>query len=227
MLKKFRDFSKINETSEFNNQRMGNDPGSIAGGVDDPSLSLNSYDKHQSKIQQGMSVLNGLAMQASPSINGLKGKLALENQNIDSVKILRIVPKNLIKYDAYITFVIQNIEYWGMVEDITSRDAVLTSEVFNDQGLIQSTEWIIRTKGTIIKAINEWMCPKEGSYTLLIDDIKCNNNATGEYTSIEKNTVVEVIRSHDNTILISVNNERFTLSGKNYIYFNWWFSPVD
>lgn len=224
MLKKFTEFNKINETSEFNNQRMGNDPGSVAVGADNPSLSLNSFDKHQSKIQQGMSVLNGLAMQASPSINGLKGKLALENQNIESVKILRIVSKNSINYDAYITFVIQNIEYWGVVENITSRDAILTSEAFNDQGLIQSTEWIIRTKGSLIKTVKEWMNPKEGTYTLLIDDIKCNNTTTGHYTTIKKNTNVVLIRAHDNSILVSVDNERYTLTGKNYVYFNWWFS---
>ena len=52
------------------------------------------------------------------------------------MKILRIVKSNSIFYDAYITFVIDDYEYWGVIENIMSPNPEFTSEVFKDFDLI-------------------------------------------------------------------------------------------
>ena len=84
------------------------------------------------------------------------------------MKVLRIV-KNGINYDVYITFVIDEEEYWGVVENITSLNPDLTSEVFKDFDLYQTKEWIIKIKGLIIKTIKTWLKPEPGMYKLIND----------------------------------------------------------
>jgi hypothetical protein len=40
---------------------------------------------------------------------------------------------------------------------------------------------------------------------------------------MSKGIEVELIRSHENRIIIRYDNEVYNLVGDNYIYFNWWF----
>jgi hypothetical protein len=225
-IKRFEDFSNINENSEFDFQHLNATPGAAAGQFNNPTLSRDSYDKHQGLLTRSINMLTTLGQNASPSIAGLKGKLALSDQNITDLKVLRIVQRNTIVYDAYITFVIQNVEYWGLVEDLTTKNAILTSEVFKDVSLIQSKEWVIRTKGFIINTLQQWLLPKEGEYVLLQDNIDVINNTTGELHKINAGTNVKVIRASDNKIIISTNDQRYTLSNRNFIYFNWWFELI-
>jgi hypothetical protein len=222
-IKRFEDFSNINENSEFDFQHLNATPGAAAGQFNNPTLSRDSYDKHQGLLTRSVTMLTTLGQNAAPSIAGLKGKLALTEQNITDLKILRIVQRNTIIYDAYITFIIQNVEYWGLVEDITTKNASLTSEVFKDGTLIQSKEWIIRTKGFIVNTIQQWLLPKEGEYKLLENSIDVLNNISGELQKITQGTIVKLIRASENKITINIGEKRYTLINKNFIYFNWWF----
>lgn len=225
-IKKFADFETINENTEFDFQHLNPDSGSAVGLFDNPSLSRDSYDKHQSLLSRSLTVLTTLGQNSAPSIAGLKGKLTLEEQNITNLKILRIVQRNTIIYDAYITFIIQNVEYWGVVEDLTTKNAIFISEVFTDPNLVQSKEWIVRTKGFIINTINKWLLPEEGEYKLLENNIDITDNTTGNLVNLQAGATVEVLRSNDNKILISVDEKRYTLTNKNFIYFNWWFEKI-
>ena len=88
----------ILEFTEFNLQRFGAES---AGGtgvpmVDNPQLSLDAFDKHQSGIRQAMSRIDDILynLKGTSAYSSLRSKLALEDQDIQSIKILRIVKSN-------------------------------------------------------------------------------------------------------------------------------------
>jgi len=220
----------ILEFTEFNMQRMNPDSAAGAiGGVDDPSLSTNAFDKHADAIRQAMSRVNDILynLAGTSAYRNLRSKLGLESQDIQKMKILRIVKSNSIFYDAYITFVIDDYEYWGVIENIMSPNPEFTSEVFKDFDLYQSKEWIIKIKGLVIKTIKTWLKPEPGMYKLLNDDLYCYSTETGKQLRMEKGIEIELIRAHDNKMVVKYETDYYNLVGDNYIYFNWWFEKIE
>jgi hypothetical protein len=220
----------ILEFTEFNMQRMNPDSTAQAvGGVDDPSLSTNAFDKHADAIRQAMSRINDILynLAGTSAYRNLRSKLGLESQDIQKMKILRIVKSNNIFYDAYITFVIDDYEYWGVIENVMSPNPEFTSEVFKDFDLYQSKEWIIKIKGLVIKTIKAWLKPEPGMYRLLNDELYCYSTETGKQLRMEKGIEIELIRAHDNKMIIKYESDYYNLVGDNYIYFNWWFEKIE
>ena len=158
LIKKYKDFL-INEMTEFNAQRLNPDSAQMGISVDNPQLSLNAFDRHEDSIRAGMSRINNIvhSLSNSSSFRTLKSKFALEQQDLKALKILRIVNADNVNYDIYICFIIDDVEYFGLIENILGNDVNLKSEVFKDSDLIQSKEWVIRTKGLIIKTIKKGM----------------------------------------------------------------------
>jgi hypothetical protein len=209
----------ILEFTEFNLQRMGSDSAVQAvGGVDDPSLSTNAFDKHADGIRQAMSRINDILynLAGTSAYRNLRSRLALEDQDIQSMKIQRIVKVNNINYDVYIMFTIDGYEYWGVIENIMNN-AELTSEVFKDFDLYQSKEWIIKIKGLIIKTVKTW----------LNDEVFCYSTETGKQLRMEKGIEIELVRAHENKMIIKHESDYYNLTGDNYIYFNWWFETIN
>jgi len=220
----------ILEFTEFNMQRMNpNSAAGAIGGVDDPSLSTNAFDKHADAIRQAMSRVNDILynLAGTSAYRNLRSKLGLESQDIQKMKILRIVKSNSIFYDAYITFVIDDYEYWGVIENVMSPNPEFTSEVFKDFDLYQSKEWIIKIKGLIIKTIKSWLKPEPGMYKLINDDLYCYSTETGKQLRMEKGIEIELIRAHDNKMVVKYESDYYNLVGDNYIYFNWWFEKLE
>lgn len=218
----------ILEFTEFNLQKMNPDSAQISTHVDDPQLSINAFDKHQDAIRAAMSRINDILynLAGTNAYRSLRSKLALEDQDIQKMKILRIV-KNGINYDVYITFLIDEQEYWGVVENILGTSPEFTSEVFKDYDLYQTKEWVIKTKGLVIKAIKMWLKPEPGTYRLLNDEVLCYSNETGKQLRMEKGIEIELVRSHDSKIIIKHESDYYNLVGDNYIYFNWWFEKIE
>jgi hypothetical protein len=219
----------ILEFTEFNAQRLNPDSAQMGVHVDNPQLSQNAFDKHEDAIRSGVSKINGIlhSLANTSSYRALKSKLGLESQTIQSLKIQRIVKTDEVNYTIYVSFVIDEEQYFGFIENILSKDPLFKSEVFKDSDLIQTKEWVIRTKGLIIKTLKKWLMPEQGLYELLKDQIICYSVDTGKMVKLEKGSEVEVIRSYDNKILIKFENDFFNLINDNYIYFNWWFKILD
>jgi len=219
----------ILEFTEFNAQRLNPDSAQMGVHVDNPQLSQNAFDKHEDAIRSGVSKINGIlhSLANTSSYRALKSKLGLESQTIESLKIQRIVKTDEVNYTIYVSFVIDEEQYFGFIENILSKDPLFKSEVFKDSDLIQTKEWVIRTKGLIIKTLKKWLMPEQGLYELLKDQIICYSVDTGKMVKLEKGSEVEVIRSYDNKILIKFENDFFNLINDNYIYFNWWFKILD
>lgn len=219
----------ILEFTEFNLNRMNPDSVNYpTPNVDDPHLSINAFDKHQDAIRMGIARINGIlqTLSNSASFRQLKSKLALEDQNIQSMKVLRIVKSNNIDYDVYISFNVADEEYWGQIENILDKNPSFTSEIFKDYDLVQSKEWVIKLKGLIIKTVKAWLNPEEGNYKLLNDEAFCFSVDTGRLLKLEKNAEIEVIRAFENKVLIKYSNEYYHMVGDNYVYFNWWFEKL-
>ena len=219
----------ILEFTEFNMQRLNPDSVQASMHVDDPSLSTNAFDKHQDGLRQAMSRVNDILwnLTGSNAYKNLRGKLALEDQDIKSMKILRIVKVNGINYDVYVTFVIGEKEYWGVINEILTPSPELESEVFKDYDLYQAKEWIIKIKGLVIKTIKAWMKPEPGKYKLINDEVICFSIETGRQLEMQKGIEIEVVRAYDNRIVIRHESETYNLVGDNFIYFNWWFEKID
>ena len=70
----------ILEFSEFNLQRMSPDSARASVHVDDPSLSINAFDKHEDTIRQAISQIGQIskALQHTTSYRSLKSKMSLK-----------------------------------------------------------------------------------------------------------------------------------------------------
>lgn len=217
----------ILEFTEFNLQRMNPDSARASIHVDDPQLSINAFDRHQDSIRLAMSRVNDILFNLSgtDAYRRLKSKVLLQEQDIQSMKIKKIV-KDSIYYDVYITFIIDDYEYWGVVKNIFSPNPEFKSEVFKDFDLLQKKEWVIKIKGLVIKTIKTWLKPEPGIYRLLNDEVICYSTETGKQLRMEKGIEVELIRSHESKIIIKHESDYYNLVGDNYIYFNWWFEKI-
>ena len=226
IIKKYNDF--INESfTEFNLQRMNPDSARASVHVDDPKLSIDAFDKHQDKIRLAMSRINDILhnLKGTSAYSQLRSKLALEEQDIQSLKILRIIKSNNINYDVYISFVIMDEEYYGVVTNIMNLPEV-KSEAFRDYDLYQSKEWVIKIKGLLVKTIKTWLKPDPGIYKLINDEVVCYSVETGKMHKITKGIEIELVRSHSDKLIIKIGEDYCNLVGDNYIYFNWWFENL-
>jgi hypothetical protein len=227
IIKKYKQFL-LREMTEFNLQRFNSDSVQVSTHVDDPNLSLNAFDKHQDAIRSALSRVNDIMnkLTGTEAYSKLRSKLALENQDIKSMKIIRIV-KDGIYYDVYISFIIDEEEYWGVVKNIIGFNTEFKSEVFKDYDLLQIKEWVIKIKGLVIKTIKEWLKPEPGMYTLIGENVICYSTETGSQLVMDTGIEVEVVRSHSDKIIIRYDEDTYNLKGDNYIYFNWWFQKID
>ena len=228
-MKRISNYKKflVNESTEFNYQRLNSDSVRASIHVDDPSLSINAFDKHEDVVRQVISKLGNLsrALQNTQGYKVLKSKLSLEDQEISNVKIIRIVKSSSFQYGVYLSFKIDEDEYWGVITDILNNPE-FKSEVFKDHLLLQTKEWIIKTKGLIIKHIKNWMKPQFGKFKLLKDEVICYSNLTGKLLRLPQNSIIEVLKSYDGRLIFEYDGNQYTLTGDNFIYFNWWFEEV-
>ena len=219
----------ILEFSEFNAQRLNPDSAQMGIHVYNPQLSINAFDKHEDAIRTGVSRINNIlhSLSNTSSFKSLKSKLALAEQQIKSLKVLRIVNSDSVNWDFYISFVIGDDEYFGVVKKLTSKNPEFTSEVFKDFDLVQTKEWIIRLRGLVIKTLKQWLRPDEGVYKLLNDEVICYSIDLGKMVTLKKGIEVEVVRTFENKIIIKYKGDHFNLVNNNFIYFNYWFEKID
>jgi hypothetical protein len=204
---------------------MNSDKGGVMPNVDNPQLSVNAFDKHQSAIQAASSKLNSImaTLSNSSAFSQLKSKLFLDSQKINSMKVLRIAKDNEIKYDFYLEIYIGDTGYYGIMKDMTGIQPKFTCEAFKDTDLVLTREWIIKTKGLVEKILKNWLEPEIGNYICIAEDVSANNMTTGNLSKITKDTEIEVKTTLDNKILIKHENDFYSLQNDSFIYFNYWF----
>jgi hypothetical protein len=203
--------------------RLNSDSSIPSIAVDQPSLSTNAFDKHDDAVRVAMSRINDIMynLSGTNAYKNLRSKLGLESQDITSMKIIRVV-KSDIDYDVYISFIIDEKEYWGVIKNINSNSE-FRSEVFKDNDLYQAKEWVIKIKGLVTKTIKTWLKPEPGKYKLLNKEIICYSVDTGKMLKMESGIEIELVRAHENKLIIKHESDYYNLIGDNFMYFNWWF----
>ncbi len=227
MVKRKRTPHLILEFSEFNLQRFNTDTSMVSvGTTTDPSLSVNAFDKFDDAVRLSMSKINTIMQSLSntSAYRNLKDKLLFEDQKPKSIKIVRILP-NGVDYNVYISFVINEIEYDGVITNLLSRNVLFNTSAFKSQELVQSQEWAIRLKGLILNTIKLWLIIEPGRYNLLNDSIKCFNIISGGIITLKKGDTIDVVKTipDENKILIKYKNQTYNIIKDAYIYFNYWF----
>ena len=214
----------IREFSEFDLQRFGETPTAQA---EDPDLSHGAFDKHIDNIRISNVRLNTILNTVKASSNNIynsKKDSILDGMDITDLKILRMFPNNEIDLDVYISFKLDDKEYFGVIQKFITQPKVST-EAFTDPDLHTTKEWAIKTKGTLIKVIKNWMNIPPSKWVAL-KDIQCTDVNTGGFVLIAKDTPIKVMRTLDNTIIVSHNDTVCELKGMNFYYFNYWFEKV-
>jgi hypothetical protein len=227
-IKKWKEFQKIYEFTEFNLQRMNPDKGGMMPNVDDPQLSINAFDKHQNAILAASAKLNSImaTLSNSAALGALKSRLFLDSQKLNSLKVLRIFKNDDVRYDIYLEFVLGDKPYYGVLKDILGQAPKLSSEAFRDHELVLSREWIIKTRGIILKVIEKWLEPESGQYTCLKDDVNAVNMKTGNLSKINIGTKIEVRTTLDHKIIIKHEDDFYSLQNDSFVYFNYWFQKT-
>jgi len=213
------------EFSEFNYQRLNSDSVPQSTHVDDPRLSLGSYNRFLSNLTNSYNRLNHIFKSINKTTTGvsLKSGKKLNIRNIKNIKVIRIVPTDDIYYNIYLTFELEDKEYNGVIERINSLKPQFRSELFKTTQYFISHEWGIRMRGNIIKAVKMWLNPENGKYKTLKNIMGISKN-TGERKKIPMGTEVELVKSvQQKHHLKTQEEEEVILSGINYYYFNYYF----
>ena len=218
----------ILEYTEFNLQRFNPDTSSPAIAVPDKQLSLNAFDKHEDIVRQAIAKIGAItgALSSTAAYQNLKSKLSLESQDVKSIRIIRITKSNNLNYDVYISYNVNETEYWGVVKNILNNPE-LVSEIFKDNTLVQTKEWVIKIKGVIIKLIKNWLKPQFGKFKLINNEIICYSSITGKMLKLKKDVIIEVLKAYDGKIIFEYEKDQYTLIGDNFIYFNYWFEKIN
>lgn len=219
---------KFNEDlTEFNVRRFNPDTSGVSPNVRDPELGMDSYDQHASSLLSATRRLNSIlsTLNNSGFIYSVSHDKLVNGQEITDIKIQRMYPNGANNLDVYLTFSILDKEYFGVIKNFDTINPEVRSEVFRENTLILSKEWIIRTKGLLLKCVKMWMDIEKGEYVAQ-KDILVTGTITGSLHTLKKGSKVKVLKCYDNKIIVNFNNIECLLDGVNYYYFNWWFEKI-
>lgn len=200
--------------------QFGSTPNSV--GVDNPGLSHDYYDKFSNLVQQAQVKLNQILATVKSDIR-LNSPKNLPEQELSEMVVQKIVCSNVPYYNIYFRCTINETEYFGIIINFGSPHPILKCEAFNDgDNLLISKEWVIRTKGVILKSIRNWLSVDNGEW-ICLKDIRSVNVKSGKEFIIPKNTKVNVVRTYDFKVFVTYKGDTYYLSSAEYMYFNYWF----
>jgi hypothetical protein len=190
---------------------------------------MDGFSKYDANLRNSLSRLNQMYtnINRSNTAFNLRSGDVIEISDLVNIKILRIFPKYDIYLNVYFSFEIDEKEYYGYIDMINSPNPTVHSEIFRDINIQGGKEWGIRIKGNLIKSIKNWMNPQMGDYSTL-KDIDVYSENTGELCLIKQDSIIKLIRIvGEDCILINYVDVDYILKGKNYYYFNYYFSSID
>jgi len=227
---KKRDNHLLLEFTEFNMMRMGRDVVPQSTHVDNPHASFGSYNRFQMNLAASINRLTDVYRNINMSSAGMGltgSKDLIKLDSFKNIKCLKIAKNRDIYYDIYFTFIldINDKEYYGVIENMNSAKPNVRSEIFKDESLYLTNDFVMRIKGNLIKAFNIWLNIRPGIYTCLVDDIICIERDSGKQLHILYNTDIEVRRTNNNEIHILYDGKKCILKDTYFYFFNYWFEP--
>lgn len=210
----------IVEYNEFTGKTISNTP------AVDRSLSVNSTSNNSASniTKDAILRLNAIISVALIDLDNTTGYII--DQAPSDLKILRIYKNDSYGLNVYVSFIVNDIEYYGVIENINKPNTIFKSEVFSSPSLGQSKEWKIRVTGLITKTINAWFIPERSKYVAL-KDVDCTADSSGKQLTINKNVIIEVIGVTETKIRVLLNNKiNATITGDDFYYFNYFFQKI-
>lgn len=149
-----------------------------------------------------------------------------EAYDVKSVKILRMLPSpSGVGLDVHVSASINGHEYWGVFQQYGS--APLPPFVSEILMAIKNTVAQKKIVGSLRAALAKWFAPKPGQYKLLADEVPVITE-DGRYAKLQKGLRIEVVQTLSDRMECKIRTKagNATLSGTNYLWFNYWFARV-
>lgn len=223
--------SKAKKFEDFVNESIGGYPQSsnFNHQIDDYSLSSDPSDRLSNNIKSGVfrmtSIMNDLFRNGTIDSGHESDYSDLEK--ISEFKILRIFKNDIFLLDIYISFIVDEIEYYGVFKNYGGvrkhefKSEILTSGEYNKN-------FLMKLEGILIKAMERFFVPKRGMYTSMGTFIV--EDKFGVKHTIKKGKSVKVekaVSGLDRYIHLEVDidgeMEAFYIKNLDFYFFNYTF----
>jgi hypothetical protein len=246
MILKFNTYNFLKESytdfNQFSQMGMGPSPLPDYGFATDPSLSIygsrdSQYVSDYYRKAHLTSSLLDIINQVNKEVAGsgiMKFDHFLEDINeIDNLKILRINKNENLKLNIYISFEIEDIEYFGVYKNFNHINPdKLKCELFTDPDHYYIDEpYVIKMDNYLRNILNKWFVPEKGEYVNLNNNLRCRNNM-GENIHIKLKSVINVTmtgtdKDGDPYIKFKLNDEQYVINKNDYYFFKYWFDNIN
>jgi hypothetical protein len=193
----------------------------------DPSLSVNAYDKFKANAESQVSRLRYI-LQGIFSDKAVLDKSKFDFK-IENLKIFRVLPNNNGFLDVHIKFMLNEQNYGGCFKDWGGKNCSFNSSVLNIPQIRYHLENKIKLEGILKKCLNEWFIPFNGEYKTLTK-VKVYD-LMGNIFYIPENCMIEVdeVVTEDEQPVINIlhNDKMYYITNLDYYFFNWWFEQKE
>ena len=241
MIHKFSDFeyNNLNESSELNWLMTGGSPSSQMGNpsmqhADDKNLSSDGYDKfnlEQRTAVNRLSHMLGYLFNFTNNANILGSKIIEELQ---AIKILRMIRNNSGSLDIFLSFMIEDEEYYGVMWNYGGMmQPEFISEV--QKALRLNKDQMSRLNGLLCRSLEIYFMNCNGTYKCLTDSVRCSDFMGSDFI-IKKGTKIHLLDVNldandlfiELRVHISKNNVKdLYIKGLDVYYFKYWFDKIE
>lgn len=237
---KFSEY-KLNENTELQWNMVGGNPGipganPIMQHVDDHNLSVDGYDRFVLNQKSMVDRLNHM-MGYLFGKNNVSLEFGAEDlEGIKSLKILRMHRNESGTLDIFISFVIEEEEYYGVFWGYGGQmKPEFVSEIQRLPALQFAKDKYARLQGWILKTIEKWFEDLDGSYRLLADQLSAYDNMGKEYVLKKGCNVLYLDSNIDSNyqfikVRVKINRKEvkeLKIKGLNVFFFKYMFEPID
>jgi hypothetical protein len=200
--------------------------------VNDYSLSSDPSDRYEMNMKSGIfrltSIIRTMIDNGAVQVGGHVSDFS-DIEKITELKILRMFKNDNMLLDIFITFVVDDEEYYGVFENYGGiAKPLFKSEI--QRSLEYNKNFLMKLEGLIIKALSRFFTPEKGMYKALTDVVVQDKYGIKHTIDKDKSMKVEdvIYDEQDSYIQMDVKtgrktNETFYLKGIDYYFFNYWF----
>jgi len=159
----------------------------------------------------------------------------LEDINMyKNLKILRIFENVNLNLDIYISFLYENVEFFGAFKNYNGvSKPKLQTELFYDTEykFRFDGEYKIRLSNYFYKKLEKWFIPDDGFYKNLKND-NIVKDSMGKMYELDPNKTVEVLGYNITPdkkpyIILKCDGEIYHIEGNDYYFFKWRFEKIN
>jgi len=235
----------LNENSEFNQYQFGIQPFNMPGYGFAQDSQLSIYGAQDSPYVDQFARSRGSAMtlfdfakdamRQGGAGNSYKQDFFLDDiSEYKNLKILRIVENDTGNIDVYISFEFNDEEYFGVFKNFNNfKTTKIHSDLIEVSSMMypyMDQFYFLKLSNYLKNVINKWFIPKKGEYKNLKKD-NLVKNSMGSYESIPYNSKIQALgvnidNNNKSYIVIKYKDNKYTINGNDYYYFNYYFEKI-